>query len=207
MDDLINQPKTRQDAPPPPKRRSWMRRFLTRLLLLLAVCAGLFFWMVHKTRSNPPYSTALALIQNDPQLAEHLGQPIRDLRWLPTSGYPKQFQMQVEGPRGKADISVTAGEFDSKWELTAVDVFIREGNERLSLNTGGGAGDAPTWTPGGSPPQSTTPGEISLEPPAGINIELPGSTPPGVQIDKPENTPQMNVQLPPIPPTPEAPKP
>ena len=207
MDDLINQPKTRQDAPPQPKRGSRLRRFLVGIVLLLAVCVCVFFWFVHKTRSNPPYNTALTLIQNDAQLVQHLGQPIRDLRWLPTSGYPKQFQMQVEGPGGKADISVTAGEFDGKWELTAVDVFIREGSKRFSLDTGSGADDAPTWNPGGSSTETTASGEIGLEPPPGVNVELPGGGPPGVEINLPEMPPEINIQLPSIPPAPESPKP
>lgn len=206
MDDFINQPKPRQDARPQPKRKSWLRRILVALVLLAVVCVGGFFWMVQKTRTNPPYSTALVLIEKDPQLIQELGTPIRDLRWLPTSGYPAQFQMQVAGPRGKADISVTAGRFEGKWELTAVDVLIREGGKRFSLNTGS-QGAAPTWNPGGSAAQGGDSGDAGLAPPIGLDSGTSGGGPPGVKIELPEASPDMNIQLPPVPPAPEAPKP
>jgi len=173
VDDIINQRQVQQDSPAQPKRGRWLRRFLLGFLLFFAIGACAFFWLTHNTRSQPPYSTALELIQNDAQLIEHIGQPIRDLRWLPTSGYPKQFQMQVDGPKGLADISVSAGEFEGKWELTAIDVFIREGSQRFSLSTGSGAGDAPTWSPAGATPDGGDSGDLGLEPPAGIHIELP----------------------------------
>ena len=189
MDDFINQRRSQQDAPAPPKRGGCLRRFLLGSLLLFAVLACVFFWFTHNTRSKPPYSTALELILSDPQLIEYLGEPISDRRWLPTSGYPKQFQMQVEGPKGLADISVSAGEFDGKWELTAVDVFVREGSKRFSIDRGdGGAGDAPTWS-GGSTTGGEKTGEIGLEPPAGVDVELPGGGPPGVEINLPDMPP------------------
>lgn len=207
MDDFISQAKSRQEVPRKPERRHWLRRILVGVVVLLAIGAGVFFWIVQKTRTNPPYSTALALIQSDVQLVEQLGEPIRDLRWLPTSGYPKQFQMQVEGPRGKADISVTAGEFEGKWELMAIDVFIREERKRLSLDTGSGAGAAPTWNPGGTPSEGESSAEIGLAPPAGINIELPSDPAPGPTGDRSQDGPDMNIQLPSIPPVPESPTP
>ena len=124
MDDLINQPPQAQDAPVPSRRGHWLRRLLLGLLILFGVLACAFFWFTHHARSNPPYSTALDLIQNDAQLIEHLGEPIRNVRWLPSGNYPTQFQIQVKGPRGMADISVTAGEFDGKWEVTALDARV-----------------------------------------------------------------------------------
>ncbi len=211
MDDIINQRQSQQEAPTPPKRRNWLLiAFLflfvmpaVLLLLLGGVGFGVFLWIVNDTRSQPPYSAALELIQKDAQLIEHLGEPIRDLRWLPTDGYPKQFQMQVEGPKGLADISVTAGEFDGKWELTAVDVFVREGSKRFSLEMESGSGDAPTWG-GGAATASESTGELGLDPPAGINIQLPGGGPPGVEISLPESPPDMNIQMPHVPPAPES---
>ncbi|NLS92596.1 MAG: hypothetical protein GXX96_10585 [Planctomycetaceae bacterium] len=194
MDDVVTSPQGKHDSPASPKRGRWLKRFLVGVLLLVVICVGVFFWLVSRTRGNPPYSTALELILNDSQLAEHLGEPIRDLRWLPTSGYPKQFQMQVEGPKGVADVAVSAGQFEGKWELTAVDVFIREGGKRFSLDTGSGAGDAPTWS-GGAATEDKKPDDLGLEPPAGIDLEAPGG-PPGVKIE-----------LPPMPEMPPAPQP
>ncbi len=199
MDDLMNQPKPQANDTPKPKRKSWLRRIFLGGVLLVALGACLFFGMVYKTRSNPPYSTALELVLNDEQMIEHLGSPIHDVRWLPTSGYPKQFQMQVEGPKGLADISVTAGEFDGQWELVAVDVLTRNGGKRFSLDTGSGSGsgEAPTWNPGGSSTEPGPSGDTGLQPPS--SIELPPTGPPGVEINLPEPSPDLNIELPPMP--------
>ncbi|MFM7064575.1 MAG: Clp protease N-terminal domain-containing protein, partial [Actinomycetes bacterium] len=59
-----------------------------------------------------------------------------------------------QGPQGKADISVTAGEFGGKWELTALDARVYPAEDPrgtaifLSLDTGSSSDDAPTWKPG-----------------------------------------------------------
>ncbi len=203
MDDIINQRQSQQEAPTRPKRGRWLKRLLLGVLLFFVAVTCLFFWFVSTTRSQPPYSTALELILSDAQLIEQLGEPVRDLRWLPTSGYPTQFQMQVEGPKGLADISVSAGEFDGKWELTAVDVFVREGSKRFSLEMEGGSSDAPTWG-GGAAPASESTDDLGLDPPAGIDIQLPGGGPPGVEISLPEIPPDMNIQMPDVPPAPES---
>ncbi|MHB8898427.1 MAG: Coa1/Tim21 domain-containing protein [Thermoguttaceae bacterium] len=202
-----------RDAPARPRCRCWFRRLLVLVLLVLAVAVGAFSWVVHNTRSAPPYSTALALIQADPELRQRLGEPIRDLRWLPTSGYPKQFQMQVQGPQGKADISVTAGEFGGKWELTALDARVYPADDPhgtaifLSLDTGRSTDDAPTWQPGGSSAGDPPSGETGLQPPAGVNLEPPAADVPGVNIELPGGTPDMNIQLPPAAGPSESPRP
>ncbi len=204
MDDIINQRQTPQEAPRPRKPRRWLLRILFGFLLLIAVGVCAFFWLVHNTRSQAPYSTALELIQNDPQLIEQVGQPIRDLRWLPTAGYPEQFQMQVEGPQGLADISVKAGQFDGNWELMAIDVLVREGSKRFSLEIGSGSGDAQLWTPPNAEAEDNGSSHIGLPSPTGTSIELPGGGPPDVEINLPEMPPTMDFQTPSIPPSPES---
>lgn len=207
MDDFMNHPNPQPNDTPKRKRKSWLRRIFLGAVLLVALGACLFFWIVYKTRSNPPYSTALELVLNDKQLIEHLGSPIRDVRWLPTSGYPKQFQMQVEGPKGLADISVTAGEFGGQWELVAVDVLVRNGSKRFSLDTGGGSGsgDAPTWNPGGVSTEPGPSGDTGLQPPS--SVELPAGGPPGVEINLPEPSPDLKIEMPPMPAGPNSPNP
>jgi hypothetical protein len=204
VDDIINQRQTPQDASAPPKRRRWFRWLFFLAVLVIGVGFCVFSVVVYSVRSKPPYSKAIELIQSDAQLIEHIGEPIRDLRWLPTSGYPEQFQMQVQGPSGVADISVRAGEFEGQWQLMAVDVFVRESSKRFSLDTGSGAGDAPTWTPSAPGTEASGDSDIGLEPPAGIDIELPGEGPPGVNIELPEPSPDLNIQMPEIPPAPES---
>lgn len=208
MDDIINRPPEEQETLPPPSRGGCLRRALLILLLLFAVLACAFFWFTHSTRSKPPYSTALELIQNDPQLIEQLGQPIRNVRWLPSGNFPTQFQIQVKGPQGMADVSVTAGEFDGNWEVTALSARVydpdkpRETATSFSLDIGSSGGDAPVW-PGATEAPAWPPagsgadegsegsGDLGLEPPPGINVELPESPP-------------MNIELPSVPPAPES---
>jgi Cytochrome oxidase complex assembly protein 1 len=218
MDDVINRPQEEQETPSPPQRGGCLRRILLALLLLFAVLACAFFWFTHSVRSEPPYSTALELIQNDPQLIEQLGQPIRNVRWLPSGNFPTQFQIQVKGPQGMADVSVTAGEFEGNWEVTALSARVYDSSAphetatSLSLDTGGGSGaggeapawsgaaEAPAWPPAGSEGEES--GNLGLEPPSGINVELPGG-PPGVEIELPESPP-MKIELPSVPAAPES---
>lgn len=206
MEDRINQTPVQQDVPARRKRGSWLRRFLLGFLLLLAVLVCVFFWLTYDTRSKPPYSTALELIRNDAQLIEHLGQPIRNVRWLPSGDYPTQFQIQVKGPKGMADISVTAGDFEGKWEITALDARVyapdspHDTARSFSLDIGISAEDAPTWPPGGAATEGEGGGDLGLEPPQGIDIGLPDGGPPSVEIDFPD----MNIEMPSIPPTPES---
>ena len=97
--------------PTPPQaapRRRWLGRLARVLLLILVIGVGLFAAIVYRTRNNPPFVTALKLIQADAQLGEHLGTPIRDTRWLPSGAYPEQFNLRVEGPKGAADVSIRA---------------------------------------------------------------------------------------------------
>lgn len=206
MDDIINGPQEEQETLPPPRPGGCLRRILLVLLLLFAVLACAFFWFTHSTRSKPPYSTALELIQNDPQLIEHLGQPIRNVRWLPSGNFPTQFQIQVKGPQGMADVSVTAGEFDGTWEVTALSARVYDPDKPLETATSfpldigssigdapawPGAADAPPWPPAGAGVEGEESGNLGLEPPSGINVELPESPP-------------MNIELPSVPPVPDS---
>ena len=215
MDDVINQRQQDQEAPTPPKRGGWIRRFLFGLVLFFAVLTCVFFWFTHNTRSKPPYSTALELIEDDAKLIEHLGQPIRNVRWLPSGNFPTQFQIQVKGPQGMADVSVTAGEFEGNWEVTALSARVYDPDDPLGtattfpLGIGAGSGDAPAWSGAANapawPPAGAAPGGEAapgLEPPAGINMELPGG-PPGVEIEIPK-TPPMNIEMPSVPSAPKS---
>ena len=204
MDDIINGPQEEQETLAPPRRGGCLRRVLLVLLLLFGVLACAFFWFTYRTRSNPPYSTAFELIQNDPQLIEQLGQPIRNVRWLPSGNFPTQFQIQVKGSQGMADVSVTAGEFDGNWEVTALSARVYDPDKphetatTFSLDIGSsggdapawsGAADAPAWPPAAEGDEGT--GGVGLEPPPGISVELPESPP-------------MNIELPSVPPAPES---
>lgn len=221
MDDINNQPQQVQDAPVSSKQGSWLRRILLSVLLLFAVLACAFFWFTYNARSNPPYSTALELIQNDARLIEYLGKPIQNVRWLPSGNYPTQFQIQVKGPQGMADVSVTAGEFDGKWEITALDARVfdperpHETAKTFSIDIGSSDGDAPVWPPAGASPESGGGVIPGLAPPGGVDIELPSSGPPGVEVELPSSgppgvevelpaAPPMNIEQPSVPPAPKS---
>ena len=196
-----------------------MRRILLGLVLLVAVLTCAFFWFTHKTRSTPPYSTALELIQNDAKLIEHIGEPIRNVRWLPSGNFPTQFQIQVKGPQGMADVSVTAGEFEGIWGITALSARVfdpskpHETATSFPLDTGSGssggdapawpgAAEAPPWPPAGAAPASKGDAAPGTTPPTGTNPQLPGG-PPGIEIKLPESPP-MNIEMPSAPPAPKS---
>lgn len=194
MDDILK-PQQPTERPAPRPRRHWFRWFLFFLLFIVLAGAGVFAAIVYRTRGAPPFSTALKLIQEDPQLSEHLGRPIKDKRWLPSGPYPEQFNLQVEGPKGVADVTVRARQFEGAWALLSVDAVVLNGGKRLSLDTGagGGPGEAPTWSPSGA---GTAPGgDAGLEPPAGVNVELPAG-PPGISIELPDSPPDLKIQMP-----------
>ena len=163
---------------------------------------GLFAAIVYRTRSNPPFVTALKLIQADAQLGEHLGTPIRDTRWLPSGAYPEQFNLRVEGPKGAADVSIRARQLEGAWVIAAADAVVLNGATRLSLDTGagGGPGDAPSWSP---PEGGETQGEGDDGRAApGVKLDMPEG-PPGVRIQLPDSSPDMNIQMPSIPAPPQ----
>ena len=197
MKDMPTPPQPASQAAPQPRRR-WLVRLARVLLLILVIGAGLFVAIVYRTRSNPPFVTALKLIQADPQLGEHLGTPIRDTRWLPSGAYPEQFNLRVEGPKGAADVSIRARQLEGAWVIAAADAVVLNGATRLSLDTGagGGPGDAPSWSPpGGGEGQAK--GDDGLASPE-VKLEMPEG-PPGVNIQLPDSLPDMDIQMPSIP--------
>ena len=197
MDDVLNPRQPDAPAASRPRRR-WFRRLLYFLLLIVVGGAGVFAVIVYRVRSSPPFVTALKLIQEDPQLNEYLGGPLRETRLLPSGPYPEQFNLQVKGPNGVADVSIRARQLEGKWVLSAVDAVILNGGKRLSLDTsaGGGPGDAPTWSPSGG--GATAGDDAGLEPPPGVKVEQPEG-PPGVSIELPESPPDLDIQMPSIP--------
>jgi len=218
VDDAINRSEEVQETPAPPKRGGWLRRLLLGFVVLIAVLTCAFFWFTHNVRSKPPYSTALELIQKDTKLIDAIGEPIQNVRWLPSGNFPSQFQIQVKGPQGRADVSVTAGEFGGNWEVTAMNARVFDPSKPretapsfpLDAGRGGGAGEAPAWpgaaeAPAWPPAGAATEGESGtipgLAPPSGFNMESPGG-PPNVNIELPDSPP-MNVELPAVPPAPE----
>ena len=226
MDDVMNRPEGEQETSTTSKRGGCLRRLLLGFVLLISVATCAFFWFTHKTRSRPPFSTALELIQNDVKLIEHIGEPISNVRWLPSGNFPSQFQIQVKGPKGMADVSVTAGEFGGVWEVTALSARVFDPSKPhetatsfpLDTGSGTGAGEAPAW-PGASeapawrgaseapawPPAGTTPegsGTASeFKPPSGPQTGPPEG-PPNVNIEVP-NSPPLNIEMPPVPAAPK----
>jgi hypothetical protein len=190
-----------------PKAGRAVRRLTILLVVVVFVAAALgiaWYEVSGRLRTSEPYRAALALVENDPQVAAHLGQPVRDT-WLPPSGSVSgenaDFMFKVAGPKGKASVRAEARRFDGKWTIRLAEVVFADDGKRISLNTmsaDGGEGDAPRWTPPaptGPKPKAQSPDlppfapplpgspKSSTEPP---KLPSPGISGPDIQLDLPD---------------------
>jgi hypothetical protein len=208
VDDIINQRQSSTDAPdgskPRPKRFRWLRRIFVGLLLVLGVGFCAFYGFAQSKRSNPPFSLAFEMISSDAQVIEQLGEPIKNVRWLPSGNYPQNFNIRVRGPQGEADVLISARQFDDEWALTSMNVTILDGGETFSIDTsesGPSSADAPAFNPGGA----ATDGGTDIDLPdvsSGINIDLPDDSS-GISIDLPEDSSGITIEFPDMPTSPE----
>ena len=150
------------NIPPAPPRRGWLSRnwlWFIPLTLLLAVllcggcCGGILVTVFGAMKTSAPYQMALKQVQNDPQVIEKLGQPIKD-GWIPSgevnisngSG-DARLDFNVTGPKGTAHVHTEARRSNGVWTTTVLDVTID--SQRISLTPAGnsGIGEAPPFEP------------------------------------------------------------
>ncbi|GAB6164672.1 hypothetical protein JCM19992_06720 [Thermostilla marina] len=159
------------------------------LVLLLGCCglcggfAGLGVFMLKK---SPPYTMALAKVQNDPAVIERLGEPIEPASFLPTGEFSDagdsgsaNLNFKVKGPKGTALVNVVARKIGGQWGITTLTVVIDSPSERLQLDVSdmGGPEEAPQWNPGAAVAPEAT--QENDEPPP-----------------EPEEAPSANISLP-----------
>ena len=106
-----------------PRRGWWSRNWrwfvptalLCSALLCGGCCIGIFGAVFGVLKSSEPYQMALERVQKDPQLIQHLGEPIEEVGWFPSGEITVQngrgdarFDFEVAGPKGKAHVRAEA---------------------------------------------------------------------------------------------------
>lgn len=179
-----------------PPRRSWFSRnwlwfvpllFVLLFLLCAGLCVGVIGTAFVTLKHSEPYRVALERVQQDPQVIQRLGEPIREASWVPVGevhtedgGGSANLSFRVAGPKGEADVRTEARRRGGQWETTVLEVTFPDG-KRLSLDVGGDD-EAPKFQGGNSPKLNPNGPAPKLNPPeadAGIRIEIPNLDPPG----------------------------
>jgi hypothetical protein len=135
---------------------------LVLLVMILAAGGAAYGLLFGRKLMSPPYKMSLEALQNDPQVAERLGEPIRGTTWCPTgllyvddgTGSAGLFYA-VSGPKGSADVQVEAQLVAGKWGLTTLSVTYDDGEKiSIDVSTSGSdedgvddGGEAPPWNP------------------------------------------------------------
>jgi Cytochrome oxidase complex assembly protein 1 len=186
-------PSVPAKAAPP---RGWFRcnwkwfipaSILTAALVALIVAAGVIGVRVNRYKSSTPYQTALAIVQESPQVQARLGAPIKDVSWVPSgqievSNYggsgTAAFNFTVSGPKGTAVVQTEARMVEAEWNVN--DLFVRfPDDERLNLRDELAAKqnvDTPAFDPEKEKQRKTE--TKSDEPPLEINVDVGGSDEP-----------------------------
>jgi hypothetical protein len=170
-----------------PRSRKWLKILLGGLLAIVVILLGSWFVFFGRKIYSEPYQMALSKVRQDPETAERLGRPIRDVTWFPAGRITREgdratarFNFTVSGPKGKAAVSTVAQRMEGQWGLTSLDVRFPDGT-RHSVRTGSqdGTEAAPAWPPpGAAGANSEQPDKASSEDttepaPADINIDIP----------------------------------
>ena len=196
------------DATPvvPRRRRGWFRRhwwWLVPVFLLVPVLAagGYVFAVVAQKKSSEPYRMALEQVRKDPQVIQRLGEPIKDVTWIPTGFVNAQGQrgeatlgFNVAGPKGQTHVSTQARKIAGQWGLNKLEVTLD--GKRVPLDTSPGGDEAPKFNEApkfsAGAPASDSSADASKQPPAtpagGPVPDLPKPDSPG--------TPSINIEIP-----------
>lgn len=169
----------------------WFFIFAAILLLVALIALWLIIMALAAKKGGEPYRIALTAVQDDAQVKQRLGEPIRSASWLPQGSInvsddrgDANLTFRVQGPKGKATVNALARRIGGQWGLTSLTVTYPDG-EREVIDVSGAGGselEAPRWQPAGEPPAGPAPGPSSQEgassaeeaAPAG---EIPESTP------------------------------
>ncbi len=164
----FDNPQTQTDpatfSAEPPQRgwfgRNWVWFVPVVILLPLVICAGcctgVFTIGVGALKSSPPYTEALAAVQEDPRVQESLGTPIEDVTWFPVGEIninndqgDARFDFQVAGPKGRAHVRTESRMIGGMWSITELIVTVEGTEERIVFEPPApeGVEDAPAWNP------------------------------------------------------------
>ena len=183
----------------PPKRRGWFRRnwrwFVPVLLLTIIVGgAGALYWNFFiRVYNLEVFQAAMRTIGADKDMQKTLGQPIEPVRrppslfskagWqeiVPTARIEENeidiTKWQIEGPKGQAKAHLLAKKRGGEWQIVMLEV-TPVGGKKVSLHeAGGGEDEAPVFH-GGAPTSPPAQGKKQDAKSPDINIDLPGLPP------------------------------
>ena len=193
----------------PPQRRSFGRKFLrfvVTLLVMLAALGGSGF-LVYSSwlRSQEPYTTALKLAKQDPKLIEKLGQPIKEVLWIPTVRHSDENKVTIifslAGPNGAASITADAHREKDGWCVKSLTATPNDGTSKITLedNSESGENVAPVFRQGSPAPAgpkgpAASTSKSSAASPDGPNSLAPSKT---LDFDLPQDLPQEKSASPP----------
>jgi len=136
--------------------RNWLWFIPTLLIVLFIFCCGgpalIGFNIASKALRSGPYETAMQKIQADPTLKQELGEPIKDVSWIPAGRLEFEndrgeadLRFDIAGPKNQAKAHMQARCTNAKWELTVLEVTLSSGKTIQLLTNGGN--DAPPFKP------------------------------------------------------------
>ena len=99
----------------PPKSRL-LPAIVIGISILVIPSLIVFQLLVHR---HPAYRTGISLVQQDSDAKKLLGEPIEVARWAYGRSYhgAANFKFRVSGPRGKAEVVLSAEREDASWRI------------------------------------------------------------------------------------------
>jgi hypothetical protein len=170
-------------APNDKPQRGWWRRnwkwfvpaALVGCLAIAILGAAVFLYEIHH---RDPYVKTMAAARENAALKEALGEPIKDLRWLPAplEGYHTEgdrgevnWYWEIAGPKGECKIHVQGRRIQGKWQYQVMEAEL-PGHKKISLIKEDDEGGAPLFKPQEAPKDKKPDADA---PPPNIDLKIP----------------------------------
>jgi hypothetical protein len=134
-----------------PEQRSWFQRHWIWLVpvgcagsvfVVFAVVALVVFAAFADFKSSWPYTEAIKLVRENPDVIYELGEPVRagwlvggSIRFFGSSG-EAELAIPVRGPQNSGTIHVIAKKRAGQWQFESVEVEIRGSPTRIDILAG-----------------------------------------------------------------------
>jgi Cytochrome oxidase complex assembly protein 1 len=132
----------------PAPKKSWLARFWWVIILALLLLGGLstvccvgtgVLGIFSLMKSSPVFRDSLAMVQENPDAREYLGEPIQ-AGWLVSgeisetpSGGTAEISYPVSGPRGSGTVYVTAKKAEGEWIILRLVLVMDKTKQKLIL--------------------------------------------------------------------------
>lgn len=196
-----------EQATPARQRQGCLRFVIFAAILVLVALCFIIPRLVAK-KGGEPYRMALTAVQDDPQVKQRLGEPIRSASWLPQGSIDvsddwgdANLTFRVQGPKGKATVNVLARRIAGQWGLTSLTVTYPDGQrQQIDVSESGGSElEAPRWQPGAESPAGPAAGPSPEESPSNTVEGAPaGQTPQSTPATEPA-PPSLELKIPEVP--------